>query len=252
MSEPRIALVTGAASGIGLAVADWLAHEGCRVVLADLRSAKDACAAINQRHGQNRSAPFTADISNPDEVEALFAMVARDFGRLDILVNNAGAVRRGALDALSLDDIDLMLNVNLRGTILCSRAALPLLRSAPRAAIVNIASELALVGAPDLQVYCATKGGIVQLTRAMAVDHAPEGIRVNCVCPGPVLTPFIQARIDADPDPAAKRQEYASSTLLGRIGLPEEIAAVVGFVASDEAAFMTGAILAVDGGATAM
>ncbi len=253
-AQQKIAVVTGAGSGIGLATAERLARDGHHVVMADIRPADEQASRVQQqadtagRGGSARAA--TVDIADADAVEAFFEALGKEHGRIDILINNAGIDRRGTLERVSVADIDTVLSVNLRGTILVARAALPLLRAA-HGTIVNIASELGIIGAPGLPVYVATKGGVVQLTKALAIDHAGDGIRVNCVCPGATLTPMLQESIDKAPDPEARRRLLDGTTLMRRVGRPEEIANVICFLASDEASFMTGAIVPVDGGATA-
>lgn len=253
-SQQKIVVVTGAGSGIGLATAERLARDGHHVVMADIRPADAQARRVQEqadgagRGGLARAAML--DIADAGSVEAFFRALCEAHGRLDILVNNAGIDRRGTLENVSVDDIDAVLAVNLRGTILVARAAMPLLRAA-RGTIVNIASELGIIGAPGLPVYVATKGGVVQLTKALAIDHAADGIRVNCVCPGATLTPLLQESIDNAPDPEARRRLLDGTTLMRRVGRSEEIANVICFLASDEASFMTGAIVPVDGGATA-
>ena len=143
------------------------------------------------------------------------------------------------------------MEVNLKGVFLCSRASIPAMRRQGGGVIVNVASELGLVGGSEIAAYCATKGGVVQLTKAMAVDHASEGIRVNCVCPGPVDTPLLEATIQGSSDPEEERRRIVEKTLIKRFGRPEEIANVILFLASSESSYMTGSVVAVDGGVTA-
>ena len=143
------------------------------------------------------------------------------------------------------------MSVNLKGVFLCSKAAILAMRRRGGGVIVNVASELGIVGASEIAAYCASKGGVVQLTKAMAIDHAPENIRVNCVCPGPVATPLLESIIAAAPDPELEERIIVSKTLLKRLAQPEEIAHAILFVASDESSYMTGSIVAVDGGWTA-
>jgi NAD(P)-dependent dehydrogenase (short-subunit alcohol dehydrogenase family) len=143
------------------------------------------------------------------------------------------------------------MSVNLKGVFLCSRAAIPAMRRCGGGVIVNVASELGIVGSSEIAAYCASKGGVVQLTKAMAVDHAVENIRVNCVCPGPIATRLLERIIAAAPDPEAEERSIVSKTLLKRVGRPEEVARVILFLASDDASYMTGSIVAVDGGRTA-
>ncbi|MBT6204318.1 MAG: SDR family oxidoreductase [Rhodospirillaceae bacterium] len=250
--KDKVVVVTGAAGGIGRAVVERFLKEGCHVVMADVESCADLAGAMAQAEGAIGTAyAVTVNVGEADQVEALFAEVTQRFGKLDVLVNNAGITLRGQLDELSLAEIQAVVATNLMGPILCSRAALPMLRTQPGASIVNVASELALIGAKGLQVYCATKGGVVSLTKAMAIDHAPDDIRVNAVCPGPVLTPMIEDRINAADDPVLARQFYDQSTIMERVGLPHEIANAVWFAASPQATFMTGSTLVIDGGATA-
>jgi NAD(P)-dependent dehydrogenase (short-subunit alcohol dehydrogenase family) len=180
------------------------------------------------------------------------AVVARA-GRVDVLVNAAGigTPRPVTIDEATLAEWNELCAVNLTGTLLCCRGVIPVMRRGGGGAIVNIASELGLVGSPRSAMYGATKGAVVQLTRALAVDHAPDHIRVNCVCPGPVDTPLLRRGVARASDPEAKLRAEMSSTLLGRLGRPEEIASVIHFLASDEASFVTGSALLVDGATTA-
>ena len=242
----RIALVTGAASGIGLASAVRLAQEGATVVASDIRAGEDIAGHIGN------GATFTiCDVSDEKSVRAAIAAVVERHGGLDILVNAAGVPHAKTVLDTSDGDWDRVLAVNLKGVFLMCRAAIPVMRGRAGASIVNIASELGTVGQAACAAYCASKGGVIQLTRAMAIDHAADGIRINAVCPGPVDTPLLEAFMQAGADPAAARNEQRNATLLGRFGEPREIAATVAFVASCEASYMTGASVLVDGGVTA-
>lgn len=242
----KVSVVTGAKSGIGLATARLFAGEGAFVLLADIRDASPEAAAI----GANCAA-ISLDVADARSVQGLIDETLRRFGRLDILVNNAGIEL--AKRATETDEAgwDRLMNVNLKGVFLCSKAAVLAMRRGAGGVIVNVASELGIVGGAEIAAYCASKGGVVQLTKAMAVDHAPERIRVNCVCPGPVATPLLESIIAAAADPQVEERSIVSKTLLKRLARPEEIARVILFVASDEASYMTGSIVAVDGGWTA-
>ena len=247
--EDKVAIVTGANSGISRATALRLAREGTKVVLADKEDASAVAEEIVAAGGVAMA--VEVDVSIEAETTALVARALEAHGRLDVLVNGAGVNKRGLVTESTLEDWDWIMGVNLKGTFLCCKAAIPAIARSGGGAIVNIASELAFVGAPNIAVYSASKGGVVQLTRSLAVDHVDDGIRVNCVCPGPVDTPLLQRGITTAPDPEARRQASMDSTILGRLGQPEEIANMIHFLASDEASFMTGSIVMVDGGVSA-
>ena len=242
----KVAVITGAKSGIGLATARLFASEGSSVVLADIKDASEESAAIG-----SRCAAISVDVADRESVEQLFAETVRRFGRLDVLVNNAGVDLAKRVTETDEADWDRLMSVNLKGVFLCSKEAVLAMRRCGGGVIVNVASELGIVGGSEIAAYCASKGGVVQLTKAMAVDHAVENIRVNCVCPGPIATPLLQSIIAAAPDPQAEERSILSKTLLKRLGRPEEVARAILFVASDEASYMTGSIVAVDGGWTA-
>lgn len=234
--EGRHIVVTGAASGIGLACMTALREAGARVAAIDRTSVADDLA-------------FRADVAVEGELVAAIDAAAAALGGIDGVVAAAGIACSGNVADLHVDDLDRMLAVNLRGVVLTMRAALPYLRKSESSSAVLIASEQGLIGVPGMAGYAATKGGVVQLTRAMAVDHAREGIRVNCVCPGPVLTPMLVQAVGGSAPDLLERE--ARTTLLGRIAAPEEIASVVRFLLSDSASYVTGAIIPVDGGASA-
>jgi NAD(P)-dependent dehydrogenase (short-subunit alcohol dehydrogenase family) len=247
--QDKVAIITGAKSGIGLATARRLADEGARVVVADI---EQGTPEVEQLFLSAEDVRFVrTDVSISHQVASLFEGTLAAYGRVDVLVNNAGIELAKKLTDTSEEEWNRLMNVNLKGVFLCSRSAIPIMQGQGRGVIVNVASELGLVGGSDIAAYCASKGGVVQLTKAMAVDHAGVGIRVNCVCPGPVATPLLEATIQAASDPEQERRSIVSKTLMRRIGRPEEIASVILFLASDESSYMTGSIVAVDGGVTA-
>lgn len=243
--EGKIAVVTGAASGIGRAVSQRMSAEGVRVVMSDV-------ARPDTAGGSQDGEDFVrADVTRRDDIDALFKHVAERYGSLDILINNAGVPLARSVPDTTDEDWDRVMNVNLRGVFLCAQRAVALMRRQGHGVIINVASELGTVGARDCAAYCASKGGVIQLTRAMAIDHGPEGVRCNCVCPGPVETPLLNAFLDATGNRQRAAEQTSGDTLLGRIGQPEEIAAVIAFLASADASYMTGAVVIVDGGITA-
>ena len=188
--------------------------------------------------------PFI-DLADRDICRRLFDESLSYLGRLDVLVNNAGLSRRGTVEDLSDDDWDLTLAVDLSAVFFMSRAAIPVMKRQGGGAIVNTASELAIVATRNQAAYCAAKAGVLQFTKAMALDHARDGIRINAVCPGPVDTPLLASGRE---DREAALIAIAEETPMGRLGRPEEIAAAILFLASDDASFMTGAAMVVDGG----
>jgi NAD(P)-dependent dehydrogenase (short-subunit alcohol dehydrogenase family) len=251
MRRGGVAIVTGGASGIGLAAAQRLAREGARVAVVDRADPAAAVQGIAAAGGEAWG--VRTDVSDEGQVTAMVDQVLSRGGRVDALVNAAGigSPRPVTIDEATMAEWHALCGVNLTGTFLCCRAVIPAMRREGGGTIVNIASELGLVGAPRNAMYGATKGAVIQLTRALAVDHAADHIRVNCVCPGPVDTPLLRGSVSRAADPEAKLRAEVSSTLLGRLGRPEEIANLIHFLVSDEASFMTGSIVVADGGVTA-
>ncbi len=240
----RTAIVTGAASGIGREATRLLSGRGASIVAVDLDPAVEELAS-------ERVAPLQGDTSVSDTAERAVAVARERFGGLDCLINNSGYIVWKPLAETTDEDWDRVMAVNVRSMFLFSRAAAPVLEARGGGAIVNTASISGLVGLPAQVAYCASKGAVVQLTRVLAVELAPAGIRVNAVAPGAVDTRFLHQIVDSADDPAALSASIAASHPLGRIATAEEIARTIVFLASDEAAFVTGAILSVDGGYTA-
>jgi len=249
--EGKVAVVTGAGSGIGRAIAHRFAQEGASVVIAEVNRDAGASAASEIR-AEGGSALFVpTDVSRAADVEAMVRRTVAEFGRLDVLVNNAAIQILGRLADTSEEDWDRLQSVNLKGVFLCSKYAIPEMVRTGGGSIVNIASVLGLVGDPDLAAYCAAKGGVLALTKAAALAYGPAGIRVNAICPGDVDTPMVRDYFNNDPDPEALRRRISSEYALRRIAEPREIAEAALFLASDASSFVTATALVIDGGLTA-
>lgn len=240
----KVAIVTGGGTGIGRGIAVAFVREGANIVIAGRDSKK--LDAVSKEIGPACLA-HVVDVSKREDIQKLVAATTERFGAVHILVNNAGILLPGGAEAVTEDDWDQTFNVNVRGLWLLSREVLPHLRAAGGGSIVNIGSVLSLVAARNRVAYAASKGAVLAMTRAMALDHAPEKIRVNCICPGIVETEMV-ARFSMDE--AARRQRIAMHPM-GRFGQPEDIAQAAVFLASDESAWLTGAAFPVDGGYTA-
>jgi NAD(P)-dependent dehydrogenase (short-subunit alcohol dehydrogenase family) len=249
--KDKVALITGGTSGIGEATALLFAKEGARVAITG-RSNERGVAVIEQIKRNRAEAIFLrADVSLADDCRRAIDETLRAFGRLDILFNNAGVFYPQTALECSEREWDEQIAVNLKGVFLMSKFALPSMIAQGAGVIVNNSSGWGIVGGDHAVAYCASKGGVVLMTKAMAIDHGRQGIRVNCVCPGDVETPMLPA--DAKMRGLAWEKYLAgcSERPLGRIGTPDEIAKAVLFLASDDSSFMTGAALVVDGGGTA-
>jgi NAD(P)-dependent dehydrogenase (short-subunit alcohol dehydrogenase family) len=246
----KVAIVTGGASGIGAASARLFAAEGARVAICDLEQAR-----VDEVVGEIRGAGgdafgMVADVSDAASVERFVAAVAARYRALHVLFANAGISGRGTVVELAVEEFDRTLAVNLGGAFLCSKYAVPRIAASGGGSVIITASELALVGSRRNAAYTASKAGLIGLARSMALDHAPEKVRVNVLCPGPVDTPMLRRSIERHEDSAAYEQMIVDETPLG-IGRPEEIARVALFLASDESSYMTGSTVVADGGATA-
>jgi len=244
----RRAIVTGAGAGIGRAIALRLSAEGARVMVADVEV--DAADAVAGEIGGEAFA-HEVDVSEEASVAAMVARAREQWGGLDILVNNAGVGVAATTPDTDTGDWGRVLEVCLSGTFFAMKHAIPVLREGRGGAIINMSSVAALVGVADRAAYSAAKGGILALTRAAAIDHVAEGIRVNCIAPGTVDTPWVARITSGYDDPAAARQAMEERQPHGRLVSPEEIAATAAYLASDEAASVIGAVMVVDGGMTA-
>jgi dihydroanticapsin dehydrogenase len=253
--EGQAALVTGAGSGIGRAIAVAFAREGARVGINYCRNEEGAARTLELVRGEGaEGALVRADVSSAQEVAAMVRELEARWQGLEVLVNNSGIGTSASPDRVAeIDeaDWDRVLDVNLKGVMLACRAVLPGMLRRGSGAIVNISSIRGLLGNPSLASYCASKGGEVLLTRSLALDYARYGVRVNCICPGFVLSEMLAGYIAKQADPAAAQRAFAAMAPQNRIGRPEEIAAAAVFFASRASSFITGVALPVDGGYTA-
>ena len=244
----RRAIVTGAGAGIGRAIAIRLSAEGARVMVADVDG--KAAEAVAGEIGPTAFA-HEVDVSSEDSAAAMIARAGEEWGGLDVLVNNAGIGIAATTPDTDAADWHRVLDVCLSGTFFGMKHAIPLIRDSGGGAIINMSSVAALVGVADRAAYCAAKGGILALTRAAAIDHVAEGIRVNCIAPGTVDTPWVKRITSGYDDPQEARSAMEERQPHGRLVSPDEIAAMAAYLASDEAASVIGAAMVVDGGMTA-
>ncbi|MFN0120350.1 MAG: SDR family NAD(P)-dependent oxidoreductase [Blastocatellia bacterium] len=246
----RVAVITGAGSGIGRACALACAAEGARVIVADinLEAAQETVRQIELQAGVAWA--LHVDVAEPESVARLVAEAIQRCGAIHALVNNAAIQINKTIADTTWDEWQRQMNVNVGGVFLCSQAFLPQLRQT-RGAIINLSSVNGFFVEPQCAGYCATKAAIIGLTKAMATDHGREGVRVNCVCPGYIDAGLAQGYFEAQADPAAARAAAGGLHALGRIGRAEEVARLVVFLASDDASFITGAAMTVDGGFSA-
>lgn len=238
----KVALVTGFGSGLGRAIAVLFAREGAAVAGTSRDQAKGRETLEMIRSEGGRALFCAGDVRKMGEMRLVVEEAVRNFGGLDIVVNSAGVRVNGSITEISEEDWDRTIDTNLKGVFIVSRLAIPEMAKRGGGVIINIAARSGIAGQPGRAAYCASKGGVITLTEAMAMDHAPERIRVNCICPGPTRTPMVDA---STPERLAR---YAARVPIGRIGEPEDVARAALYLASDDASMVTAAILPVDGG----
>jgi NAD(P)-dependent dehydrogenase (short-subunit alcohol dehydrogenase family) len=247
----KAAIVTGAGTGIGRAIALALAREGAKVAVAGRRREKlgEVAQAIRQAGGE--ALVTVCDVSSEADSYRAVKDAEEAFGHVNVLVNNAGALSVSTVESISVEEWDRLMATNLKGPFLMSRAVLPAMRQAGGGAIVNVGSVLGLVAMKDRAAYCASKGGVTMLTKAMALDHAQEKIRVNCICPAIVETDLIRELFSKSEEGRQARDTRLATLPLGKFGKPDDIAELAVFLASEESSWMTGTAIPVDGGLTA-
>jgi NAD(P)-dependent dehydrogenase (short-subunit alcohol dehydrogenase family) len=245
--KDKVAVITGAGSGIGRACAIEFARAGAKVVVADinLQGARETVQQIEALNGTAMA--VKTDVSQPESVVQLVELTIKSFSKIDALVNDAAIQINKTIEHTTFLEWNQQMSINVGGIFLCSKYFLPYLRET-KGSIVNMSSVNGYFVEPMCAGYCATKGAIISLTKAMAIDHGSEGIRVNCICPGYIDAGLAEGYFQAQPDPSKAREEAGKLHALWRIGRPEEVGRVAVFLASDDASFMTGSQVVVDGG----
>jgi NAD(P)-dependent dehydrogenase (short-subunit alcohol dehydrogenase family) len=245
--DSKITLVTGAGSGIGEAIARRFSAAGAYVYVVDINDDNGRSVVDELTTGGGKASYLHLDVSDPAACDETAARVLEESGRLDVLVNNAGIGHVGTILQTTADDLDRLYAVNVRGVFNLCRAFIGSMIEHGSGSIINMASIGGLVGITDRAAYTTSKFAVVGLTKAMALDHARSGVRINCICPARVETPFVKARIAEYPDPKKAYEEMAMSQPVGRMATPDEIAAAAVYFAQDDSAFVTGSAFVIDG-----
>jgi len=247
----KVALITGAASGIGRATALLFAREGASVVIADRNETAGQAVADEIVRGIGQAFFERIDVTNASDCERVVQRTLAKFGGLNVLFNNAGIIRRASVLELTEEDWDRVMAVNVKSIFFMSRLVVPIMAKAGGGSIINMSSGWGLAGGPRAAAYCASKGAVVLMTKAMAIDHGRQNIRVNCICPGDTDTNMLRSEAEQLGEAADSFLKESAARPLGRIGKPEEIAQAALFLASDASSFATGTALVVDGGGLA-
>jgi NAD(P)-dependent dehydrogenase (short-subunit alcohol dehydrogenase family) len=245
--QGKVAVITGGTDGIGKAIAVTFAKEGAKIMMVG-RDEKKGQTALEEVRRFGEATYFKGDVSDSSQVRRLVDETIRKYGKIDVLVNNAAVCPPGSVVTTSEETWDQVIGVNLKGVFLCSKYIVPHMQKTGGGAIVNIGSINSLMAMENEAAYDASKGGVLMLTRAMALDFAKEGIRVNCICPGAIETPMLKTSLETSLDPKAARESLTAKHPLRRTGTPNEVAQAALFLATDASSFVTGAVIPVDGG----
>jgi NAD(P)-dependent dehydrogenase (short-subunit alcohol dehydrogenase family) len=245
--QGKVAVITGGTDGIGKAIAVTFAEEGAKIMMVG-RDPKKGQVALEEVRRFGEAAYFKGDVADSSQVIRMVEETIQKYSKIDILVNNAAVCPPGSVVTTSEETWDQVIGVNLKGVFLCSKYIIPHMQKTGGGAIVNIGSINSLMAMENEAAYDASKGGVLMLTRAMALDFAKAGIRVNCICPGAIETPMLKASLDTSPDPKAARESLTAKHPLRRTGTPDEVAQAALFLVTDASSFVTGAVIPVDGG----